>query len=237
MCGRYATSRTTAALNQEFEIDLAHSLADIEADYNAAPTKQLPIVVERLTEGSPTRQLRLARWGLVPSWAKDQSIGNKMINARAETIAEKPSFRQAYAKRRALVPADGYYEWYSSTTASGTAHKQPFYIVPKDRSILAMAGLYEFWKNPANNEWLMSFTIMTTSAHDDLGHIHDRMPLYVPPESYGAWLGSGPIQTVDIEHLLVPAAPGKLDAFPVDNQVGNVRNNGPKLVEPLPLSD
>lgn len=237
MCGRYATSRTAVALNQRFEIDLANSLTELSTDYNAAPTKALPIVIEREKDGNPpVRQLRLARWGLVPSWAKDASIGNRMINARSETVAEKPAFKRAFAKRRAIVPADGYYEWYASNDAVGKVPKQPFYITPKDRGILAMAGLYEFWKNPDDGEWLTSFTILTTSAEDDLGHIHDRMPLMVEPDRYAEWLNPAPIDVLEVRDLLVPAAPGLLDAIPVSTQVNNVRNNGPELVKPLEIS-
>ena len=180
-----------------------------------------------------------ARWGLVPSWAKDMSIGNRMINARAETLAEKPSFRRAFAKRRSLVPADGYYEWYTADeppAAGGKPRKQPFFIRPKDGAALAMAGLHEFWKDPATDSWLVSFTIITTSAEDSLGHIHDRMPLFVEPDGWDAWLDPAPRPTEELLELLTPAAPGLLDAYAVSTAVNNVRNNGPELVAPLATS-
>lgn len=232
MCGRYATTLTAASLNHEFEIDLANSFVDLEPNYNQAPTDPAPIVVQRRArDGVPEhRQLMTARWGLIPGWAKDASIGNRMINARAETVAQKPSFKRAFATRRALIPADGYYEWYPG----GGGAKQPFYITPKDRSVLAMAGLYEFWKDPATSQWITSFTILTTTAEDALGHVHDRMPLIVEREGYAEWLDPAPHSAAELMALLIPAAPGRLDAFPVSNAVGNVGNNGPELIEPLP---
>ncbi|MEO6471290.1 MAG: SOS response-associated peptidase [Aeromicrobium sp.] len=237
MCGRYATTLTAASLNAEFEIDLANSFVELEPNYNQAPTDDAPIVVQRRAKDDVPehRQLMKARWGLIPSWAKDPAIGNRMINARAETVAEKPSFKKAFATRRALVPADGYYEWYVlEEPLSKKGQKQPFFITPKDRAVMAMAGLYEFWKDPTTSDWVTSFTILTTTAEDALGHLHDRMPLIVERDSYVDWLDPQPHPTQDLLELLVPAAPGRLDAFPVSKAVGNVRNNGPELMEPLP---
>jgi putative SOS response-associated peptidase YedK len=239
MCGRYATTQTSASLNQAFEVDLVNSFVELEADYNMAPTKLAPLLIGRAPEEStdrPVRELLTARWGLIPSWAKDPSIGNRMINARSETVAEKPAFKKAFGKRRGLVPADGYFEWYAGEAAEGQKRppKQPFYITPKDGSILAMAGLYEFWKDREADEWIVSYTILTTTAADDLGHLHDRMPLFVEPDGYDAWLDPAPHPTEALLELLIPAAPGRLDAFPVSTAVNNVRNNGPELIVPLP---
>jgi putative SOS response-associated peptidase YedK len=237
MCGRYATTQTSTSLNQAFEIDLANSFVELEADYNVAPTKLAPLVIGREGESTsrPQRELLTAKWGLVPSWAKDPSIGNRLINARAETIAEKPAFKKAFAKRRAIVPADGYFEWYAGQAREGEKKppKQPFYITPKDGSVLAMAGLYEFWKDRASDEWLISYTILTTTATDDLGHVHDRMPLFLENDAYDAWLNPAPRPPEELLDLLVPAAPGRLDAFAVSTAVNNVRNNGPELIVPL----
>ncbi len=238
MCGRYATTQTAVSLSQAFEVDLANSFPSLEADYNMAPTKQAPLLIGRAPEKPterPMRELVSARWGLIPSWAKDPSVGNRMINARSETVADKPAFRRAFAKRRGLVPADGYFEWYAGETAPGhkRAPKQAFYITPKDGSVLAMAGLYEFWKDRAADDWVISYTILTTTAADDLGHLHDRMPLLVEPDGYDAWLDPVPHPTEALLALLVPAAPGRLDAFPVSTAVNNVRNNGPELIAPL----
>ncbi|MBC7595936.1 MAG: SOS response-associated peptidase [Kineosporiaceae bacterium] len=253
MCGRYATTLTSASLNIEFEIDVANSFAELEPDYpppdypapdypapdyNVAPTKMAPIVVQRRAKDDVPehRELMLARWGLIPSWAKDPSIGSRMINARAETVAEKPSFRKAFATRRALVPADGYYEWYAGQgTPQNRTGKQPFYITPRDRSVMAMAGLYEFWKDPGTEQWVISFTILTTTAEDTLGHLHDRMPLIVERDGYAEWLDPAPHPVGELMRLLIPAAPGRLDAFPVSKAVGDFRNNGPELIRPLPV--
>ncbi|MEV7397113.1 SOS response-associated peptidase [Aeromicrobium sp. NPDC092404] len=241
MCGRYATTQTSASLNQAFEVDLANSFVELEADYNMAPTKLAPLIIGRRPEelaadAPPQRELMTAKWGLIPSWAKDPSIGNRMINARSETAAEKPAFKKAFARRRGLVPADGYYEWYAGEAREGERKpkKQPFYITPKDRSVLAMAGLYEFWKDPATGEWVTSYTILTTSAEDDMGHIHDRMPLFLEPDAFDAWLDPAPQPLEQLHELLIPAAPGRLDAFPVSTEVNNVANNGPDLIKPLP---
>jgi putative SOS response-associated peptidase YedK len=155
-----------------------------------------------------------------------------MINARMETVAEKPAFKRAFAKRRCLLPADGYFEWYGEK-----GKKQPFFIRPADGGVLAMAGLYELWKDPDAAEgvdpWLMTCTVLTTSSTDDLGRIHDRMPLLVERERYGDWLDPAQNDLDTLPGLLVPAAPGRLTAYPVSTEVNNVRNNGPQLVEAI----
>lgn len=245
MCGRYASSRQPDDLVEEFEVVEPRVAAPLEADYNVAPTKEVYAVVERPPSGRseepPQRQLRVLTWGLVPSWAKDAAIGNKMINARMETVAEKPSFRKAFATRRALLPADGYYEWYATerTGPRGKPVKQPYFIRPRDGRPLAMAGLYEIWRDPEKAEddphrFRWTCTVLTTTAEDELGHIHDRMPLMVPRDRWAEWLD--PTRPGDTA-LLVPAAPGSLEAYPVATLVNNVRNNGPELVQPLPLED
>ncbi|QYJ05678.1 SOS response-associated peptidase [Nocardioides panacisoli] len=245
MCGRYASSRSPEDLAEEFEILDPRLERALPPDYNVAPTDEVYAVLDRPPKGETevVRQLRVVRWGLVPSWAKDPSIGSRMINARMETVAAKPAFRRAFAKRRCLVPADGYYEWYPTEqrTAKGKQRKQPFYIHPVDGSSLAMAGLYELWRDPTRADddperWRWTCTVLTTSAPDDLGHIHDRMPLLVTPERRDAWLdpASG---SEDVLDLLVPAQQHGLEAHPVSTAVGNVANNGPELVEPLPPED
>jgi putative SOS response-associated peptidase YedK len=208
MCGRYASSRKPEDLVEEFEISAAGGNRVEEAlapDYNVAPTKPVYAVMERSPSGSQgsddpepepaERQLRVLSWGLIPSWAKDSAIGNRMINARMETVAEKPAYKRAFASRRCLLPADGYFEWYPTQVKgkSGRPLKQPFYIHPKDGGVMAMAGLYEIWRDPDKPEddpdrFRWTCTVLTTEAEDAVGHIHDRMPLMVERERWAAWL-------------------------------------------------
>jgi putative SOS response-associated peptidase YedK len=248
MCGRYASSRRPEDLVEEFEVAESKVPEALEPDFNVAPTKEVYAVVERppsqARDQPPQRQLRVFRWGLVPSWAKDPSIGNRMINARMETVAEKPAYKKAFATRRCLLPADGYFEWYptSQKTKAGKPRKQPFFIRPQDGGSLAMAGLYEIWKDPTRDEddpelFRWTCTVLTTEAEDQLGHIHDRMPLMVERDRWAAWLDPTVSGKDDLLALLEPAAPGRLEAFPVSTLVSNVRNNGPELVEPIPLAE
>jgi putative SOS response-associated peptidase YedK len=255
MCGRYASSRRPEDLVEEFEIDQSEVREALAADYNVAPTKEVYAVLSRPPsqerQRPAQRQLRVLSWGLVPFWAKDPAIGNRLINARVETVAEKPAFRKAFAARRCLLPADGYYEWYSperpeaeDTPSAGGGRKvrprkQPFFIHQPDGSVLAMAGLYEIWRDPTKadddpDRFRWTCTILTTEAEDDLGRIHDRMPLLVERDKYAAWLDPTVSDTAVLSGLLVPAAPGRLEAYPVSTRVNNVKNNGPDLVEPLP---
>jgi putative SOS response-associated peptidase YedK len=181
------------------------------------------------------RELRVVRWGLVPSWAKDISIGSRLINARAETVAEKPAFRRAFERRRCLLPADGYFEW--QPPASGSGPKQPFYITRKDGGPLAFAGLYELWRDhqvPDDDQraWLWSATIITTSAPDELGRIHDRMPMVIDQRSWDDWLDPASSAAGALQELLAPAATSGLVSYPVSRAVNSVRNNGPQLTEP-----
>lgn len=249
MCGRYASSRKPEDLVEEFGVDRVDVATPLEPDYNVAPTKDVYAVYDRVPrqQGSgapPERRLASVTWGLVPSWAKDRAIGNRMINARVETLAEKPAFKRAFSKRRCLLPADGYYEWYptSQLGTSGKPVKQPFFIRPQDGGVLAMAGLYEIWRDPAVPDddapgaWLWSATVITTSAEDALGHIHDRMPMLVERSRYDEWLDASATDPQALRSLLVPAAPGRLEAFPVSTEVNHVQNNGADLVEPLPAA-
>jgi putative SOS response-associated peptidase YedK len=249
MCGRYASSRRPEDLIEEFEVVESRVQEPLPADFNVAPTKEVYAVVERPPSKDagaagepPERQLRVVTWGLVPSWAKDRKIGSRMINARMETVAEKPAYKRALAARRCLLPADGYFEWYPTDekTKAGKPKKQPFFIRPKDGGTLAMAGLYEIWRDPAKDDdaddrFLWTCTVITTDAPDDLGKIHDRMPLMVESDRWSAWLDPRTDKDSVLD-LLVPAAPGRLEAYPVSTMVNAVANNGPELVEPLALS-
>ena len=245
MCGRYASSRRPEDLVEEFEIDKVEVAEPLPPDYNVAPTKQVYAVVQRPADpqdgsGASERQLRSVRWGLVPFWAKDPSIGNKMINARMETVHEKPAYRRPFASRRCLLPADGYFEWYTTEqrTKAGKPVKQPFFIHPADGGVLAMAGLYEVWRDKTRDDddpqrFLWSCTVITTSAEDSVGHIHDRMPLMVERDRWASWLDPAVHDPDTLKQLLVPAAPGRLEAYPVSTAVNSVRNNGPELLDAL----
>ncbi len=244
MCGRYASSRRPEDLVEEFEVERVDVREKLEPDYNVAPTKDVYAVLARSPhddKGAPAqRRLTVLRWGLVPSWAKGLAIGNRMINARVETVADKPAFRRAFAARRCLLPADGYFEWYTTeqTSPKGKPVKQPFFIRPVDGGVLAMAGLYEIWRDPDHGRddpqgFRWTCAVITTSAQDSLGHVHDRMPLLVEPGGYADWLDPAVSDADRLRELLVPAAPGRLDAHPVSTEVNNVRNNGVALVEPV----
>ncbi|MBM3669219.1 MAG: SOS response-associated peptidase [Actinobacteria bacterium] len=220
MCGRYAASMDVATLVHEFGVGPVD--VELPPRYNIAPTTENYII----TGDGAKRSLEIARWGLVPSWAKDISIGNRMINARAETVATKPSFRRAYAHTRCLVPADGYYEWYRP--AQGP--KQPFFI--HGEGTWAMAGLHEMWR-PTDAPVVHSFTILTMAASSSLASIHDRMPVTVDPDSFDVWLDpESPKDEVDA--CLRPERQVTMHAYPVSTAVNSVRNQGPHLIDPLP---
>ncbi|WP_130493310.1 SOS response-associated peptidase [Motilibacter rhizosphaerae] len=235
MCGRYAASRNPDDLVEEFDIARLVD-PDLPPSWNIAPTDPVRMVVERAHDEVQERQLRLARWGLVPSWAKDVKIGSRLINARVESVAEKPAFRRAFAARRCLLPADGYYEWYAQEAGG----KQPFFITRRDGRSLAMAGLYEVWRDPAGGPeapLLWTATVITTTAEDELGHIHDRMPMQVEPDGWARWLDPHVSDPAELHGLLLAAPPGTLEARPVSTLVNSVRNDGPELVEPLAPAD
>jgi len=236
MCGRFASFRQA----QDLADALALAWVDLEAEalppsWNVAPTQPLRLVVERPErledggQGPVRRELRLARWGLVPSWAKDPSVGARMINARVETVAEKPAFRRALAARRAIVPADGYYEWQSRPGG-----KQPYFVHDPEGGLLALAALYEFWKNPELPEdhperWLVTATIVTRPSVGALAEIHDRQPVVLPPQTWDAWLspGTGAAEA----RALLDVEPPSLAARPVGRAVGRVGENHPGLLE------
>ncbi|GAB48438.1 SOS response-associated peptidase [Mobilicoccus pelagius] len=269
MCGRYASSASNADLLEEFDVALDRTDAPVRsilaapqdppagtADHNIAPSKNVRVVLERPPrpeEGvdgddeaseEPVRQLRLLTWGLVPSWSKDPSVGSRMFNARAETVLEKPAFRAAGLRRRALVPADGWYEWQRSPTVTvrGKPRRQPFFIHRGDDVPLAFAGLYEFWKDPAGDPadprtWLASVSIVTTAAEPGLDRVHDRQPLVLEPEDWGRWLDPRVDDRDEIAAMLAFARPGRFEARPVGRAVGSSRVNGPDLRIPAPVEE
>jgi putative SOS response-associated peptidase YedK len=249
MCGRYASARKRIELLEEFSVQRDEVTEPLKPDYNVAPTKPVYAVVDRADRpadtddkpdagrrgaGAVARELRVMRWGLVPFWAKDVKIGSRMINARAETVAEKPAFRRAFARRRCLLPADGYYEWQQLPGEP----KQPIYISRSDGQSLAFAGLYELWRDPEfqsgdDDAWLWTTTIITTSAPDELGMIHDRMPMIIDSGSWSDWLSPANTDVADLRALLTPAMVSDLTTWPVSTEVNSVRHNGPELIEPL----
>jgi len=254
MCGRFVSARKRLELLEEFGIerDLVADGPEPEPDqdYNVAPTRRIFAVMERRPrderderdkrdeQGPPARELHVVRWGLIPSWAKDASLGGKMINARAETVAVKPAFRRAFTKRRCIIPADGYYEW-QAVTEQGKQRKQPYYIYRKDGGALAFAGIYELWRDeavPADHEraWLWTAAIITTQATDDVGQIHDRMPMVIAPDHWADWLNPDNSEPGQLQATMLPAMAGGLTSHPVSTAVNFVRNNGPELITPLP---
>lgn len=212
MCGRY-TLRDVGALATEIT-DLRIRIANLRARYNVAPSQVVPIV---RVDPAGQRELVDARWGLIPSWANDEKIGYKMINARSETIREKPSFRAAFKRRRCLVPADGFYEWMKDGSA-----KRPHFIHRKDDHVFCFAGLWERWETP--DACIDSCTVLTTSPNELMKPIHDRMPVILDKQTYDAWLSPN-ADTDDVFDLLKPAAEGQLEAFEVSPIVNSPKND------------
>lgn len=219
MCGRYSLTSPPEAMVRLFGLDAAPNWP---ARYNIAPTQMAPVV---LASGGGRRATTM-RWGLVPSWAKDISIGARMINARAETVAEKPSFRAAFRKRRCLVPADGFYEWTGKKGA-----KQPYSIRPADGVPFAFAGLWEAWR-PANDEPVESFTIVTTEAGPSIAAIHHRMPVVVPAGAFDAWLDAASTPEA-LHEVIAQASETEFVATAVSRHVNDVRNDDPACIEPM----
>jgi putative SOS response-associated peptidase YedK len=219
MCGRYTLKTDSAAVAQQFELAAP---PQIEARYNIAPTQAIPVVRE--TEAG--RTLEMMGWGLIPSWAKDPSIGGKMFNARSETAAEKPSFRTAMRQRRCIIPADGFYEW----QATGSKTKQPIYFSMADEGLFGFAGLWEEWRNPDGTP-RHTCTILTTSANELVAPVHDRMPVILASESYARWLDLGMRHAEPLLDLLAPYPAEQMASRPVGSLVSRVGNEGPELIQ------
>ncbi|QRG08506.1 SOS response-associated peptidase [Xanthobacter dioxanivorans] len=223
MCGRFVQHGAPIAYAAQFGVDsLAEPLPNAPPRFNAAPTQDLMVVRRHPETGA--RHLSVLRWGLVPSFSKDASGGARLINARAESVAEKPSFRAAWrARRRCIVPAEGFYEW-----PPGAKVRQPFFIGRDDGRLLALAGLWEGWKDPATGHWLRTFSILTCAADPRLRPLHGRMPVILAEEDIAAFLGEG-----DPRALLRPYPGGDLAIRPVSLRVNAVRNEGADLMAPL----
>jgi putative SOS response-associated peptidase YedK len=216
MCGRFAFYSPSEAVARLFG---AGGSIDMKPRYNIAPTQYVAAVRNSEDDGKELVELR---WGLVPFWAKDPSIGNRMINARAETVTEKPSFRNAYRQRRCLVLADGFYEWHREGEV-----KVPYFISLASGEPFAFAGLWENWKSRESEETLQTTTIVTTAADDYLSRIHHRMPVVLEPDRADRWLG-GDMELLDE----VTSHPPRFRAWPVDRKVNNARNESSELVDP-----
>lgn len=245
MCGRFVVARAAGALIAEFEVETAGEELP-EPSYNIAPTSMIPIILDALPRdagpgAAPVRRLEAAKWGLVPGWAKDPSVGVRAFNARSETAAAKPTFRTAVKQRRALIPASGYYEW----KTLGDGAKIPHYLHPAEGGTLPMAGLYEWWRDPAGGEdapWLLSASILTRASTGALAEIHDRMPVFLDADGaeggapgWREWIDPQEPGTPDLlaaiaEHGAEVAE--RLEIRRVGRAVGNVRNQGPELIEP-----
>jgi putative SOS response-associated peptidase YedK len=220
MCGRFALLAPGPAIAQQFGVEVTHEIAP---RYNIAPTQ--PVAAVRLDQKGG-RELTYFQWGLIPSWAKDPKIGSRMINARSETVAEKPSFRAAFKRRHCLLPASGFYEWQKLN-----GRKQPVYIHAADDSIFGLAGLWEMWHDPDGGV-IETCTILTTSPNEMMESIHNRMPVIIEAEDYSMWLdpGDNPQQTL---HLLRPYPSQEMEAYAVSTAVNNPRNEGPANIEPI----
>jgi putative SOS response-associated peptidase YedK len=220
MCGRYTLTADAESIQLAFKLDNVDGWT--APRFNIAPTQQVAVITDR-----EPRMLSYMRWGLVPSWAKDPKIGNRMINARSETAAEKPSFRTAFKRRRCLIPADGYYEW----TKAGKK-KIPMYIQHADRALFAFAGLWESWKKP-DGDWLQTCTILTTEANERVRPIHHRMTVIIEPEEYALWLSQRELVPAEWQPLMAGPAAEQLKFHEVSTQVNRPVNDNPTLVLPL----
>ena len=223
MCGRYSLSTPADLVAEVFDLEESFEL---EPRYNIAPTQEAAIV---RTDRGGARTAAMARWGLVPWWAKDPSFGHRAINARAETVHESRAFRNPFRERRCLVPADGFYEWQRRG-----GQKQPFHLTLADGTPFAFAGLYDLWRR-AEGEWIESFTILTTVPNSLLEPIHDRMPVILPAESHPLWLDRGVSDVDRLKALLAPYPTERMLATPVGHFVNNPRNEGPRCVEEVDM--
>jgi putative SOS response-associated peptidase YedK len=238
MCGRAKLETDVSEIKIAFRIPPEYPTPNYAPSWNVAPTDNLPIVRydpkarpsgDHSPEGKVgSRTLDLMRWGLVPYWAKDLKVGFSTINAMAETVDTKPVFREAFQRRRCIVPVDNFYEWKKLDAKT----KQPYAIALADRSLMALAGLWETWSSRANNETIRSFTIVTTTPNALCGYLHNRMPVILPPDIWSAWLGEEQADPDELKSMLVPYA-GEMVAWPVSQRVGNVKNNDASLIVPI----
>lgn len=238
MCGRFVASSSADAISKFFGASFEGEA--LPANFNVAPTQDVLAV---LANASGDRSVQTFHWGLVPSWAKDVKIGSKMINARAETLAEKPAFKGLFKKHRLLIPMDGFYEWQQGAeggpvTKAGKPVKQPMFIHRADGDLLAVAGLWATWRDRAagpDAPWLHTCSVITTAANATMAPVHNRMPVILPASHWDEWLNPTNGDTAALQRLLVPAANDVLTMHPVSTEVNNARNTGAHLIEPVTL--
>ena len=225
MCGRFVQASAPTLLTEQFEVDEVLIEHDPQPRYNIAPRTEVLTIFER----DARRLIGPMRWGLVPSWARDVGIGDRLINARAETLAEKPAFRHAFARRRCIIPADGFYEW--QTLVGGK--KRPMYIHARSGAPLAFAGLAEAWhdRSDATGRWLRSCTVITTDANATVAPIHDRMPAMLDARDWDLWLDRDVTESEAVASLLIPAPDDLLELWPVSTRVNSTRHDDPALIE------
>jgi putative SOS response-associated peptidase YedK len=228
MCGRARLSSDVSEIKLVFSIPPERPPPNFAASWNVAPTDSLPVV--RYDARAGERSLEVMRWGLVPFWAKDIKVGFSNINAKAEGVDTRPAFREAFQRRRCLVPLDNFYEWKKLGK-----DRQPYAVALADRRLMAMAGMWESWRSPAG-ERLHSFAIVTTAPNELLAPVHDRMPVILGPENWPLWLGEAPANPARLKALLVPYPADDMVIWPVDRRIGNVKNNDPSLIEPIALA-
>jgi putative SOS response-associated peptidase YedK len=227
MCGRVRLSSDVSEIRLVFSIPPHRLTPNVAPSWNAAPTDLLPVV--RYDRRAGERSLDLLRWGLIPHWAKDINVGFANINAKAEGIENRPAFREAFLRRRCLVSVDNFYEW--KKTAIG---KQPYAVALADRSLMALAALWENWRSQAG-EWVRTFAIITTVPNELCAELHNRMPVVLAPASWAAWLGEEPADPRQLKALLAPYPSEEMTCWPVSQRVGSVKNNDPSLIEPIAL--
>jgi putative SOS response-associated peptidase YedK len=223
MCGRFTLFEADKILSREFGVS---GFPPLSPRYNIAPSQ--PVAAVRAAPAGAGRELALLRWGLIPSWSKDPAIGNRLINARAETAREKPSFRNAFRRHRCLIPASGFYEWQRQERG-----KQPYFVRMRDGRPFAFAGLWDRWES-ADEGAIETCTILTTAPNAVLAPIHDRMPVILPPAEYARWLDPSLRDTDSLAPLLVPFPPDDMLAFPVSPRVNPPTIDDEKCIAPLP---
>ena len=231
MCGRYVSVSSPALLVERFGVDEIRT-PQLEPSYNVAPRADVPVVAERHGE----RVLDVVRWGLVPSWAKDRSIGDRLINARGETLTTSNAFKRAFERRRCIVPADGFYEWQA---LEGKRTKQPWFFRRRDGEPLAFAGLWEIWHDRAEGDdapRLRTCTIITTTPNELLAPIHNRMPAVLAEHAWDTWLSVENRDTASLSRLIAPMPEGELEAWTVSTLVNKADNNGPELLDRVPVA-